>query len=421
MSRKISILLYRGGDQTLDPPCKIMIVDENESQRQFLRENLVAAGYEIVEATTAEMALRSFVATSPDLVVTDWAMCGMTGPELCRWIRNRQSSHYIYVILLTSRTEKTDVAAALDAGADDFLIKPLSPAELRGRIAAGWRIVQIERELTRKNRLLAASVEELRGLQDAFDRDLTEARKLQQSLVRERHRQVGTSDISLLLQPAGHVGGDLVGFFPVSDRSVGCFALDVAGNGITSAMMTARLAGYLTGSSPEQNIALIPVPGGGYRARKPAELAQQLNRIVLSDIQTESYFTLAYAEIDLVSGQADLLQAGHPHPIILRADGSIEYLGSGGLPIGLIDDASFVTFPASLQLGDRLILISDGVTDALSDDCPRRSQTKLGCLLQDNRHLAGTDFLDSLYQSLKDLIGAEPKDDVSAVCFRFGG
>jgi len=398
-----------------------MVVDESEAQRQFVAGHLAAAGYEVVEAATAEEAHSTFRAYSPDLVISDWGMTGMTGPDLCRWVRSIQCESYVYFILLTSKSEKTDVATALDAGADDFLIKPITPAELRGRTAAGRRILRMERELRRQNKLLLTTIDELHGLHEAFNRDLIEARKLQQSLVRDRHRSFGRSEISLLLQPSGHVGGDLVGFFPISETRVGCFALDVSGHGIASAMMTARLAGYLSGSSPEQNIALIPSGDGRFTARNPAELAQILNKIVLSDMQTENYFTFVYANIDVQSGRIEILQAGHPRPAILRVDGSVELLGTGGLPIGLIESATYDTFPAKLEAGDRLLLVSDGVTDTLEYGGEATDEAKLKDLVSDVRHLDGTKFLDALYSKLKVTIDGEATDDISAVCFDFDG
>ena len=149
------------------------------------------------------------------------------------------------------------MARGLDIGADDFLTKPVNGDELRARIAAGERILRMQRELTEKNRLLSVTLDELQGVYDSVNRDLLEARKLQQSLVRERHRNFGNAEVSLLLRPSGHVGGDLVGFFPINSRRVGFFSIDVSGHGITSALMTARLAGYLSGNSPDQNIALM--------------------------------------------------------------------------------------------------------------------------------------------------------------------
>ena len=194
----------------------------------------------------------------PDIVISDWVMPGLSGLDFCQALRAQKHENYIYFILLTSKTESAEIAHGLDGGADDFLTKPVTGDELRARISAGERIIRMEREVTEKNRLLTETLTELRAINEAVNRDLTEARKLQQSLVRDRFRDFGRAQVSLMLRPSGHIGGDLVGFFAIDTARFGVYSLDVSGHGITSALMTARLAGYLSGGSPEQNIALVP-------------------------------------------------------------------------------------------------------------------------------------------------------------------
>jgi phosphoserine phosphatase RsbU/P len=313
------------------------------------------------------------------------------------------------------------VALGLESGADDFLSKPVSGDELRARLAAGERILRMERELKAKNRLVTATLSELQGLYDSVDRDLQEARKLQQSLVKERHRSFGNAEVSLLLRPSGHVGGDLVGFFPINARRVGVYGIDVSGHGITSALMTARLAGYLSGTSPEQNIALVQTEYGIYDARPPAELAAYLNELVLEEMRTESYFTLIYADIDLITGHVEMVQAGHPHPAVQRADGSIEFLGLGGLPVGLIDGAEYDGFSTVLRPGDRLFMMSDGITEAANPAGDLLGEIGLSRIMDRNRNLRGAAFLEAAVWELSDYTLGEFSDDVSGAFFEFDG
>ncbi|MGB3178381.1 MAG: SpoIIE family protein phosphatase [Albidovulum sp.] len=400
---------------------RVMVVDDSRMQRKILCSQLARAGFSVIEAASGGEALELCRAELPDLVISDWMMPGMSGIEFCQALRSKVNARYIYFILLTSKSESAEIARGLDGGADDFLTKPVSGDELRARIAAGERILRMERELVDKNNLLASTLSELQTLYDSVDRDLLEAKKLQQSLVRERHRHFGNAEVSLLLRPSGHVGGDLVGFFPINARRVGFFSIDVSGHGITSALMTARLAGYLSGNSPEQNMALILTEFGIYDARDPADLAEQLNRVVLKEMQTETYFTLAYADVDLVSGKVLLVQAGHPHPAIQRANGQVEYLGSGGMPIGLIEMASYETFEAQLESGDRLFLMSDGITEA--EDCNSEQLGEIGLtkLMTKCAGMTGTSFLEAMMWHLSDYAGAEFSDDVSGVFFEFHG
>ncbi|OYX44584.1 MAG: fused response regulator/phosphatase [Rhodobacterales bacterium 32-67-9] len=399
----------------------VLVVDDSRMQRKILSTQIARSGYAVSEAGSAEEALLLFDRQPPDIVISDWMMPGMSGIEFCQTLRRRAQESYTYFILLTSKTESAEIARGLDGGADDFLTKPVSGDELRARITAGERILRMERELTDKNRLLSSTLAELQALYDSVDRDLVEARKLQQSLVRERHRNFGTAEISLLLRPSGHVGGDLVGFFPINARRVGFFSIDVSGHGITSALMTARLAGYLSGNSPEQNMALILTEYGNYDARDPGDLARQLNRIVLKEMQTENYFTLAYADVDLVSGHAVLVQAGHPHPAVQRADGTIDYLGSGGLPIGLIEGAEYESFDVNLNPGDRLFLMSDGITEAENAEGVQLGEDGLNRILDRCAGLSGTGFLEALVWHLSDYAGIEFADDVSGVFLEFNG
>lgn len=400
---------------------KILVVDDSRVQRKILSSQLTRAGYSVIEAASAEDALGVVLCEQPDLVISDWMMSGMTGLDFCRQLRGLALENYIYFILLTSKTETAEIAHGLDAGADDFLIKPVSGDELRARIAAGERILRIERELKDKNRLLISTLSELQDLYDSIDRDLMEARKLQQSLVRERQRNFGNAEVNLLLSPSGHVGGDLVGFFPINARRVGFFAIDVSGHGITSALMTARLAGYLSGNSPEQNMALVLNDFGIYDARPPAELAAALNGVVLKEMQTENYFTLAYADVDLISGRVIMVQAGHPHPAIIRTDGRVEYLGSGGMPVGLIDGATYDEFEALLLPGDRLFLMSDGITEAEDRYGNQLGQDGLSELIGRCIGEKGGAFLNALSQCLNTYTDGEFSDDVSAVYFEFHG
>lgn len=401
------------------PMRRVLVVDDSRMQCRILSSQLARAGYAVAEAGSAEEALALADASPPDLVISDWMMPGMTGIDFCQALRQRVRDKYVYFILLTSKSESAEIARGLDGGADDFLTKPVSGDELRARIAAGVRILRMERELTEKNRLLSATLGELQALYDSIDRDLIEAKKLQQSLVRERHRDFGRGAVSLLLRPSGHVGGDLVGFFPINPQRVGLFAIDVSGHGITSALMTARLAGFLSGSAPDQNIALVQGADGGFDARPPEALALQLNRLVMQEMQTETYFTMLYADVDLISGRAVMVQAGHPHPAIQRADGRIDWLGSGGLPIGLFETAGWEPFEARLAPGDRLFLMSDGITEA-EDEAGRQLGTEGLCALMTRcAGLSGTGFLEALVRHLGDYAGAEFGDDVSGVFFEF--
>lgn len=399
---------------------RVLVVDDSRLQRHILATSLKRWGFDVLESASAAEALALCASGLPDLVLSDWVMPGLSGLEFCRRFREISQDQYGYFILLTSKSDKTEVALGLDAGADDFLSKPVNAAELRARISAGARILRMERELTEKNRVIKSTLDELQALYDSLDTDLIAAKKLQQSLVRDRHRDFGTAEVSLMLQSAGHVGGDLVGMFQTGEMRLGLYGIDVSGHGISSALMTARLAGYLSASVPEQNLALRKTRDGRFVARAPAQAVAMLNRLIMSEMETEHYFTFLLADVDLRSGRVTLAQAGHPHPAIQRADGRVEFVGSGGLPVGLIDSAEFQQFEVQMAPGDRLLIHSDGVTECAGRSGRLLDDSGLSGIMRDLRQTRGPSFLDSLLWKLSNFVGDRDfDDDISAVLLEF--
>ncbi|NUH66920.1 SpoIIE family protein phosphatase [Sulfitobacter sp. S0837] len=418
----------------LDLPCKtsaqaapvepvlVLVVDDSRVQRRILCKSLTRWGYEVMEASTGEAALALCRERMPQIVLSDWMMPGLSGLEFCRAFRALSQDQYGYFILLTAKSDKAEVARGLDAGADDFLTKPVNNSELRARMTAGQRILNMQRELTQKNHLISETLGELQRTQAVIEKDLIEAKKLQQSLIRERYRALDGGNLSMMLRSAGHVGGDLVGYFPVCPGQLGLFGLDVSGHGISSALMTARLAGYLSATAPDQNVALSLQPDGSYAARPPREVIEELNDLVLDEMDTEHYFTLILAIVDLSSGAVTIAQAGHPHPALLRNDGRIEQNGTGGFPVGLLSGVKFDQFEVQMSQGDRLLLLSDGVTE-----CPDRAGNMLGEaglaeMLTDLRRFSGPALLSALVWNLSEFAGSrEFPDDVSGILFEYLG
>ena len=409
-----------GTTNEVAPNRRVLVVDDSAMQRKILSSSVKRWGYDVYEAESGDVAIALCEEMHFDLVLSDWMMPGMTGLEFCDAFRKLPDEQYGYFILLTSKREKNEIAMGLEAGADDFLTKPVDANELRARIAAGERILEMQRELTDKNTVISQTLGELQRVYDSIDSDLREAKKLQQSLIPVRHKVMRQGDLTLMLQSSGHVGGDLVGFFQTSDDHLGLYAIDVSGHGISSALMTARLAGYLSAAAPDQNVALRKNEDGSYAMLPPGEVIQTLNRLILNEMDTEHYFTLLLANVDLNTGHVLMAQAGHPHPVIQRANGDIEQDGPGGFPVGLLPDVEFAEFEAQLRPGDRLLLLSDGVTECPTVDGHLLDEHGLELMMRDLASVNGQAFFDSLLWKLDAHAGARSfPDDVSGILFEF--
>ncbi|TXB66475.1 fused response regulator/phosphatase [Paracoccus aurantiacus] len=392
----------------------VLVVDESRAQRAMLRIHLTRAGYEVNEATNGDDALAFCTSRRPDVVLSDWVMAGMTGPELCQKLRNGATDGYVYFILLSSKDQPADIAFGLESGADDFLTKPTSAAELLARLRAGERILLLQDESRKVNARLTETLEALRKAQVAMDRDLNEARRLQQGLIGERHTQFGDFSVSNLLRPAGHVGGDLTGSFAINAQRFGVFAIDVSGHGVAAALMTARLATQLS-ASLDQNAALFIDEYGLYDSRPPAVLARYLNHQMLSDLRVDTYFTMVYAVIDQQSGEVRLVQAGHPHPMVQRASGEVELVGNGGFPIGVIENARYEEITLTLNPGDKLVIASDGIWDATNPSGQMLGTDGLSAIMQTNRMSEGLGLMEAMVWSVLRFSGGQQEDDISAL------
>ncbi len=410
------------GSLSAEPSLSVLVVDDSRLQRRLLGSNLENWGYRYFEACSGTEALQICRENSVDLVLSDWVMPGMDGLTFCREFRALARENYGYFILLTSKDSKDEIARGLDVGADDFLTKPVNAGELRARLQAGERVLEMQQQLVDKNRAISKTLEELQTLYQAIDRDLEEAKKLQHSLLPQTCHEYPTARISMLLRSSGHIGGDMVGLYYRSEQRIGLFAFDVSGHGVSSALMTARFAGYLNHSDPAHSIATKRQKNGLFLPRPPVEIATRLNDRLMADLDTDLYLTILLADIDLTTGEVDFVQAGHPHPAILHPDGAVTYIGGGGLPIGLFAQAEYDAYPCKLMPGDRLVIHSDGFTEA--ENCAGEFLDAAGfaAILTRNSKSGGPEMLaDIVWETQEFSGGGEMADDLSVILLEFDG
>jgi two-component system cell cycle response regulator len=200
---------------TPDTPA-ILLAEDSAVIQTVLRGMLKGWGYEVVLAADGRDAWTILQREgAPQLAIVDWMMPGMHGPELCRRLRATVREPYTYVLLLTSRADSADIVEGLDAGADDYLTKPFHAQELRARIRAGRRILDLQSQLLSAREALRerATFDHLTGLLnrdcilEAFEEELVrtdrEGRPLSILLVDvDRFRQINDS--------FGHLAGDSV-------------------------------------------------------------------------------------------------------------------------------------------------------------------------------------------------------------------
>src|SRR5579862_5825143 len=137
-------------------PARILIVDDNETNRDILMTRLEKHGYELLQAADGEEALASAIAYLPDLILLDVEMPKLDGFEVCRRLKSDAALPFIPVILCTARAASQDVVTGLDAGADEYLTKPIDQAALVARVRSMLRIKELHDQVQAQAKDLAA-------------------------------------------------------------------------------------------------------------------------------------------------------------------------------------------------------------------------------------------------------------------------
>jgi phosphoserine phosphatase RsbU/P len=152
-----------GAGKGAPPAARILVAEDDPISRELICTRLSKWGYEVVVAengTEAMMALRK--PDAPMLAILDWMMPGMDGPEICR--RTRDAERFLYIILLTARSDKESLIEGLGAGADDYLVKPFQKDELQARIRVGLRVMELQKALVARLRDLQGANAEIAQL-----------------------------------------------------------------------------------------------------------------------------------------------------------------------------------------------------------------------------------------------------------------
>ncbi|ACL04887.1 response regulator receiver modulated serine phosphatase [Desulfatibacillum aliphaticivorans] len=392
----------------------ILIVDDDPGVRHLLKEGLSAWDYQVVEAQDGLEAWEILKETPVTLVISDWMMPGMDGVELCRRIRSHPFPSYVYVVLLTAKSQKDDLLQGMEAGADDFMGKPFAMAELKAKLAAAKRILNLERSLEEKNAKLQDMYKKLSKTQDLLNKDIAAAAWIQQSLLPNSGAVYGFRFDSLFM-PCKVIGGDIFNYFPVDRHHLAFYSLDVSGHGIPAAMLSVTVNKTITSMPFHEARFFSGSDGAEYsRSISPQSMANELNLLFQRTETVEQYFTMVYGIVDRRNGNIILTQAGHPYPILIPDHGKARLLGSGGLPVGLLPDAEFTEDLYRIEPGDRLFLYSDGITDCLDQEGNRFSQERLVNFLSEKRDLTLKDLMRRMGEELVHFRG-DPnfEDDVS--------
>ena len=318
---------------------QILIANVDRKTRQVLCQELSIAGYDVkVWGNKLDTGDNPQILV-PTIVISDWQLQRSRG-GLSNWKRLKAdpASPPIFCLMLTPQNDFSEHALALEEGADDLLSKPIDPKEIKARVLAGERILQLEQELKEQKQLLATELSEAEAyVRSLLPDDLTEKIPIQARFF-----------------PSRLLGGDCYDYYWLDPDYLVIYLLDVSGHGLGSALLSTSVLNVLRSQSlPDVNF---------YR---PEKVLKALNETFQMHNQNEKYFTIWYGVYNRANRQLLYASAGHPPAVVVsNQEGeaqAVECLRTPGLPIGMLPDIKYQWQRCYIPPESRLYVFSDGV------------------------------------------------------------
>ena len=267
----------------------------------------------------------------------------------------------------------------------------------------GFGIEQFQRKLKERNELLEQTVEKGTIALQQQEEELKRAREIQQMLLPNKLPQLAGAQIAGAWQPAREVGGDYFDVIQLDERRIGICVGDVAGKGITAALLMANLqASFRAFATAEAS---------------PEVVCTKLNKFLCANIASGKFVTFFYAVFDADTRTLTYENAGHSPGLLLRSSGVTESLRGGGAVLGALPDWTFQNYTTQLQAGDKLLLSTDGITEAENLQLEEFGDERLQEVARGHDGSA-LDIQRAIMQQVTEFCGGNFRDDATLLVLR---
>jgi sigma-B regulation protein RsbU (phosphoserine phosphatase) len=353
---------------------RILIADDQPDVLRALQMLLKGHGYTTeVVSSPAELletiSLREFDLLLMDLNYARDTTSGQEGLDLLARLKAIEGVPPI--VVMTGWATVGVAVQAMQRGVTDFVEKPWTNTKLLEVLQKQVNLGRERREVAQTAFRQEQARQEVASRWHAHEQEIAEARSIQEGLLPKEIPQLPGYELASAWQSARAVGGDYFDVLPFEQRTFGLCIGDVAGKGMPAALLMSNLQALVRGlASPDL---------------RPDDLCVRLNALLCRSIASDRFITFFYALLDGPSRLLRYVNAGHNPPVVLHQDGSHDRLTEGGGVFGIFPNQPFATGTAHLRPGDRVILYTDGVTEATDDHEEEFGEERLVSLLQENR------------------------------------
>ena len=378
---------------------QILVVDDDAVSRKILARLLASAGYQCHECEDGAEALALVHAKRPSLLLLDFDMPGLNGTEVLKTLRSDSDPAIAQIpaIMLTGHGSEESEVRCLQAGADDFVTKPVNAAVLRARIETQLRVRSMRRQLERQN-------DELEEWRRNLERDLAAAQLTQQSLIPQKPPTIAGWEVATCYRPVIQVGGDIYGWLRMKDGRILFWIADGTGHGAAAALLT--------------TLAKLLFHHGSVEHDGPARIMEAVNNDFRRVFGARSFMTAMCVAVDPATGRATVVGAGHPPVLIARRSGGTESIASVAPPLGLIEHPEFTETIVDLDSGDAFLLYTDGLFGAAKGERLRLTPKRLEKMLDHSAPNAEALLKGILNQAVPENSDDSLPDDVAALAVR---
>ena len=366
---------------------RTLIADDQPDVLEALRLLLKNEGYQI-EAVNSPAAVLDKLKSGPydvllmDLNYTRDTTSGQEGLDLIARIQDIDKT--LPVVAMTAWGSVELAVEAMQRGVGDFVLKPWENARLLQTLKSQIEKGQIKRTELRLER-----------------EEVEEARATGAALLPRTIPEVPGLEIATTSQPLRSLGGDYFDVLELGEGKLGICIADVIGKGVPAALLMSNVQATVRTLASE--------------SLAPAELVSRLNQAVLRNTTPGKFVTFCYCVVDRNARQVTYTGAGHCAPILVRASGEVVRLDAGGAVLGVFPQWPYEQFTVSLESGDRLVMFTDGVTEAANSRDEEFGEDRLAHLISALRDRGAHELKNRILQTVSSFTAGRAQDDATLV------
>ncbi|HKV37368.1 MAG TPA: SpoIIE family protein phosphatase [Pyrinomonadaceae bacterium] len=374
---------------------RTLIADDDADILTALRLLLANDGFELETVSSPAALLAAIERSQFDVVLMDlnYARDTTSGREGMDLISRIHALDPALPIVVMTGWATVDLAVeAMRRGVRDFVQKPWENSRLLQTLHKQVRHARARRNVQHR-------LAETRKTEAQFKRELIEARELQENLLANTTSDIAGLRVAAKWQPATTVGGDYIAAFNLDNDHAALCVADVVGKGLPAALLMSNFQAALKSLASDHP--------------SPADVSTRLNDLLYANIPLHKFVTAFYAVVNIPDRTLTFTNAGHNPPLLVRQNGECVRLEAGGSVLGAFPNARFAEEWIQLQHGDRLVLFTDGLTEALDQSGEQFGDERLMQLLCQHRQQCAEELNETLFNEAAEFCGNTFRDDAA--------